>query len=74
MLQSVQILQQIENLLQKTEGFISLKNASVLTSVSVRTLRQWIEQGKINAYKPEGRYLINKNELIQFIEKHKVKP
>ena len=54
----------------KQEGYLDLKGLSEYSSLSVRTLRNYL--GKVPYYKVGGKLLIKKAEFDRFIEQHRV--
>lgn len=49
--------------------FVTLDQASSLSSVPVTTLRQWIREGRIQAFKPGRRPMVRPGDLRALIER-----
>lgn len=52
---------------------LTIKEVAERLKVSERTIRNWIESGKLNAYRFGLQYRINAEDLNTFIENSKVK-
>jgi excisionase family DNA binding protein len=48
-------------------AFLSLEGAAAHTSLSVVTLRKWLAEGRLKAYRPNRRVLIDVRELEALI-------
>jgi excisionase family DNA binding protein len=48
-------------------AFLSLKAAAARTSLSAVTLRKWLAEGRLKAYRPNRRVLIDVDELDALI-------
>lgn len=51
----------------QTEGFISLREASEILKTSEKTLRKWISEGSLKAYRTPGKRFLLKKEDIQAV-------
>lgn len=48
------------------------KQVAEMLSIDSYTLRRWIDEGKITAYKIGHRWLFKKEDIMELLEKHKV--
>ncbi len=48
--------------------YLTLKEASEIARTPASTLRKWIWQGRLQAFKPGRNVLIKENDLIELIE------
>ena len=75
--ETVQLLKRIEAKLDSinqressgsNRGYFSIKNAAIYCDLSQKTLRRFIEGGKLTAYRPaKGKILLKRKELEAFI-------
>lgn len=56
------------------EQHLSLSDVARVMGVSERTVRRWIQAGKLRAYKPGRDYRISETALREFIEESEVSP
>ncbi len=56
------------------ERFLSLEDVAERLQVSDRTVRRWVKEGKLAAYKPGREWRIRPGDLEDFLESRKVHP
>jgi excisionase family DNA binding protein len=54
------------------ERFLSLEDVAERLQVSDRTVRRWVKDGKLAAYKPGREWRIRPSDLEEFLESRKV--
>jgi excisionase family DNA binding protein len=47
--------------------YMTLKRAAEFADTPVPTLRHWIYRGKLKAYRPGRRVLVQKSDLVRFL-------
>ena len=57
-----------------TEEFLSLQEAADHLGVSVYTVRRWIKEGKLRAFKPGKEYRIRESDFEEFLRDREVRP
>jgi excisionase family DNA binding protein len=55
-----------------TAEYLGRLQAAHLLGVNVQTIDQWIRDGKVRAYKPARRVLINREDLLKLVEAARV--
>lgn len=64
---------EIENVLTE---MLTCKQAAYHYNFSIRTIQQWIDEGKISGIQIEGRFWVSKSEIETFVKarayKHRV--
>ena len=50
---------------REVEPLLTLPAVARYASVSVRTVRKWVRQGKLPATKPGRAYLVNRAEMVR---------
>jgi excisionase family DNA binding protein len=55
------------------ERFLSLEDVAERLQVSDRTVRRWVKDGKLAAYKPGREWRIRPSDLEEFLESRKVR-
>jgi excisionase family DNA binding protein len=61
----------IQNLIYMTKDYLNIKEASAFTGISVSTLYKAVSNRKIPVFRPTGKLLFSKEELIRWIENSK---
>lgn len=56
------------------EPLKTIEEAADFLNISSITLRRYIKAGKIEAYKIAGQYRFAPNDLLRFLEGHRVNP
>ena len=51
---------------------LTLKELTELINVSEKTVRRWIKQGTIPAYRIQGQYRFNKAEILEWATSHRI--
>jgi PTS system nitrogen regulatory IIA component len=51
---------------------LTIKDLTELLNVSEKTIRRWISQGTIPAYRIQGQYRFNKAEILEWSTSHKI--
>jgi nitrogen PTS system EIIA component len=51
---------------------LTLKNLTELLNVSEKTVRRWIKQGTIPAYRIQGQYRFNKSEILEWATSRRI--
>jgi PTS system nitrogen regulatory IIA component len=51
---------------------LTLKNLTDLLNVSEKTVRRWIKQGTIPAYRIQGQYRFNKSEILEWATSRRI--
>ena len=51
---------------------LTLKNLTELLNVSEKTVRRWIKQGSIPAYRIQGQYRFNKSEILEWATSRRI--
>ncbi|MGV8059475.1 MAG: PTS sugar transporter subunit IIA [Smithellaceae bacterium] len=51
---------------------LTIKDLTELLNVSEKTIRRWINQGTIPAYRIQGQYRFNKSEILEWSTSHKI--
>jgi excisionase family DNA binding protein len=59
-------------MLAAEERFLSLEDVAERLQVSDRTVRRWVKDGKLAAYKPGREWRIRPRDLEDFLESRKV--
>lgn len=59
-------------MLAAEERFLSLEDVAERLQVSDRTVRRWVKDGKLAAYKPGREWRIRPSDLENFLESRKV--
>jgi excisionase family DNA binding protein len=54
------------------DEWLTIKQIQEEMHVSDKTVKRWITQGKLTAYKPSRAYLVKRSDLNAFLETHKV--
>jgi excisionase family DNA binding protein len=54
------------------ERFLSLEDVAERLQVSDRTVRRWVKDGKLAAYKPGREWRIRPSDLEEFLESRKI--
>jgi len=54
------------------EGYFDVKRSAKFASVSVKTVRRWIGEGRLPGYKPDGKILVKRADLDKLIEASKI--
>jgi excisionase family DNA binding protein len=60
-------------MLAAEERFLSLEDVAERLQVSDRTVRRWVKDGKLAAYKPGREWRIRPSDLEDFLEARKVR-
>jgi excisionase family DNA binding protein len=55
-----------------TERYLTLREAGEFCRAPPETVRYWIWQGKLRAYRPGRQVLVRESELIAYIESREV--
>ena len=61
-------------MLAAEERFLSLEDVAERLQVSDRTVRRWVKDGKLAAYKPGREWRIRPSDFEEFLETRKVRP
>jgi len=61
-------LSRLENIVPKDRDFLSVKEVADLLYLSDRTIRLWIDIGKLPAFKIGKLWRIRKQDLIEYIQ------
>ena len=56
------------------DDLLTLDEAALLLRTPTRTLRRWIRNGRIPAYKPGRRLLLLRRDLLEFVRGQKREP
>jgi len=54
------------------DQYFDLRGLSAYSTMGVSTLREYIKEGKLPAYKVKGKVLIRKSEFERWIERHRM--
>ena len=54
------------------DGYFDLKGLAAYCTLGVSTLRDYINKGRLPAYKIKGKILVKKSEFDLWIEKHRL--
>ncbi len=60
-------------MLAAEDRFLSLEDVAKRLQVSDRTVRRWVKDGKLAAYKPGREWRIRPSDLEDFLESRKVR-
>jgi excisionase family DNA binding protein len=60
-------------MLAAEDRFLSLEDVAERLQVSDRTVRRWVKDGKLDAYKPGREWRIRPSDLEDFLESRKVR-
>jgi excisionase family DNA binding protein len=60
-------------MLAAEDQFLSLEDVAERLQVSDRTVRRWVKDGKLDAYKPGREWRIRPSDLEDFLESRKVR-
>ncbi len=55
-------------------GFMSLQDVGEALGVDVQTVRRWIKDGRLRAFKPGKEYRIREDDLEEFLQTREVRP
>ena len=54
------------------EGYFDVKRSATFASVSVKTVRRWIGEGRLPGYKPDGKIFVKRADIDKLIEMSKI--
>ena len=60
------------NILGETLNFLDIKEVADMLDKHTRTIRRWVQNGDLTAYKIGGKYHFKQKDLEKFIEDSKL--